>query len=157
MDSCALSKRDLNAAELDTVRVSQRPTTVVTANGSVETIEEATVNVKDLHLFVTVQLLDDTPLVVSLGQPFEDHGYSYEWIEGQKPNLVKNGRKFLCRTENHVPLVVPGVSSSVRHRDRPDAHHRIHHEEARCMIQYLVHSRNEAQHGKTFWKTCLTC
>ena len=55
VDSGALSKRDLNAAELDTVRVSQRPTTVVTVNGSVETNEEATVNFKDLHLFVTVQ------------------------------------------------------------------------------------------------------
>ena len=89
MDSCALSKRDLNAAELDTVRVSQRPTTIVTANGSLETNEEATVNVKDLHLFVTVQLLDDTPPVVSLGQLCEDHGYSCEWIAGQNLYLVK--------------------------------------------------------------------
>ena len=128
-----------NAAALETVRVSRRPTTVITANGSIETNEEATVDVKDLHLFVTVQLLDDTPLVVSLGQLCEDHGYSHEWIQGQKPYLVKNGRNFLCRTDNHVPLVVLGVSSAVRHRDRPDAHHRIQHEEARCMIQYLVH------------------
>ena len=50
VDSCALSKRDLNAAELDTVRVSQRPTTIVTANGSFETNEEATVNVKRFAL-----------------------------------------------------------------------------------------------------------
>ena len=82
VDSGALSKRDLNVAEMDIVQVSRRTTTVITANGSIETNEEATVDVKGLHLFVTVQLLDDTPPVVSLGQLCEDHGYSYEWIEG---------------------------------------------------------------------------
>ena len=46
---------------------------------------------------------------------------------------MKNGRNFLYRTDNHVPLVVPGVSSAVRHRDRPDAHHRTQQEEVRCM------------------------
>ena len=51
---------------------------------------------------------------------------------------------------SRVQLEVP-----VRHRDRPDAHHRVQHKEPRCMIQYLVHYRNDAQHGKTLWKTCL--
>ena len=34
---------------------------VVTANGEVQTNEEAQVFVHDLELFVTVQILDDTP------------------------------------------------------------------------------------------------
>ena len=42
-----LSKKDLNSAEMETVRVSKSPTTVVTANGEVQT-EEATVSVKEL-------------------------------------------------------------------------------------------------------------
>ena len=41
-----LSRKDLNSAELETVRVSKSPTTVVTANGEVQTKEEATVYVK---------------------------------------------------------------------------------------------------------------
>ena len=49
-----LSKKDLNSAELEPVRVSISPTTVVAANGEVHTKEEATVHVKELHLFVTV-------------------------------------------------------------------------------------------------------
>ena len=46
--------KDLTSAELDTVRVSRHPTTVITASGSIETNEGATENVKDLDLFVTV-------------------------------------------------------------------------------------------------------
>ena len=40
---------------------SRRFTTVITANGTIETGEEARVYVIDLHMFVTVQLHGDTP------------------------------------------------------------------------------------------------
>ena len=50
-----LSRKDLNSAELETVRVSQNPTTVITANREVQTNEEAAVYVYDLDLFLTVQ------------------------------------------------------------------------------------------------------
>ena len=53
-----LSGKDLNSAALEAARVSQSPTTVVTANGDVQT-EEATVYVKESDLFVTVKLLED--------------------------------------------------------------------------------------------------
>ena len=49
-----LSRKELNSAELETVKVSRNSTTVVTANGEVQTVEEATVYVKELDLFVTV-------------------------------------------------------------------------------------------------------
>ena len=63
-----LSKKDLNSSELETVKVSKNPTTVVTANGEVQTKEEATVYVKELDLFVTDMLLEDAPAVLSLGK-----------------------------------------------------------------------------------------
>ena len=50
-----VSKRYLNSAELETMRTSRSPT-VMTANGEVQTREEATVYVKELDLFVTVML-----------------------------------------------------------------------------------------------------
>ena len=37
---------------------------------------------------------------------------SYEWINGQKPHLIKNGIRIQCNTENFVPIVVPGLSAS---------------------------------------------
>ena len=41
-----VSKRDLNSDELETMRTSRSPTTVMTANGEVQTREEATVHVR---------------------------------------------------------------------------------------------------------------
>ena len=35
--------------------------------------------------------LEETPAVLSLGKFCDEHGYSYEWINGQKPHLKKNG------------------------------------------------------------------
>ena len=55
----------------------------MTAHGSIDSTEEATVYVKDLEMLVTVQLLEDTPAVSSLGKLCEENGYSYEWKEGQ--------------------------------------------------------------------------
>ena len=63
-----LSKKDFSLDEMDTFRRSRNPTTVVTANGDVQTNEEAQVNVQDLDLFVTVQSPEETPAVLSLGK-----------------------------------------------------------------------------------------
>ena len=67
-----LSRKDLSLAEFETVRVSRNPTMVITANGEVQTHEEATVYVYNLDLFVTVQILESTPAVQSLGELCED-------------------------------------------------------------------------------------
>ena len=75
---------------MDTLTTSRSPTTVITANGEVQTHEEATVYVKELDIFLTMKVLDDTPAVLSLGKLCDEHGYSYEWINGQKPHLIKN-------------------------------------------------------------------
>ena len=107
-----LSRKDLNSAEFETVRVSESPTTVVAANGQVQTEEEATVHVKELDLLVTVKLLEDTPAVLSLGKLCEDHGYSYHWTSGEKPQLIKDGRRRKCNTANYVPTVVPVLSTN---------------------------------------------
>ena len=88
-----VSKTDLNSAELETMR---SPTTVMTANGEVQTKFEATVYVKELDLFVTVLLHENTPAVLSLGRLYEDHGYTYHWISGQKTHLIKNGKRIDC-------------------------------------------------------------
>ena len=68
--------------------------------------------VKELGIFLTMKVLDDTPAVLSLGKLCDENGYSYEWINGQKPHLIKNGIRIPCNTENFVPIVVPGLSSS---------------------------------------------
>ena len=94
-----VSKKDHDYAELETMRTSMSletmrtsmsPTTVMTANGEVQTNEEATVCVLQLGLFVKVVLLEETPAVLSMEKLCEDHGYTYHWTSGQKTHLIKN-------------------------------------------------------------------
>ena len=106
-----ISKKDLNSAELETVTTLRSPAMVITANGEVQTHQEATVYVQGLDIFLTMKVLEDTPAVLSLGKPCDEHGYSYERITGQKPHLIKNGIRIQCNTENLVPVVVLGLSA----------------------------------------------
>ena len=87
-----LSRKDLNSAELETFRVSRNPATGIPATGEVQTQEEATVYVHDLERFVTIQILEDTPAFLS-GKLCEEHGYSYEWVSGQKAHLTEKWQK----------------------------------------------------------------
>ena len=107
-----ISKKDLSDAEMDTLTKSCSPTIVTTANGEVQTHEEAIVYVNELDIFLTMKVLDNTPAVLSLGKFCDENGYSYEWINGQKPHLIKDGDSDNLQHGNVVPIVVPGLSSS---------------------------------------------
>ena len=85
---------------------------VLTANGEVHTIEEAQEYVHDLILFVTMQLLEETPPVQPLEKLCEDHRYAYEWVSGQKPRLTNEDKTITCKTDNFEPLVVPWLSTN---------------------------------------------
>ena len=52
-----------------------------------------------------MKVLDNTPAVLSLGKLCDENGYSYEWINGQKQHLIKDGIRIICNTENFVPDV----------------------------------------------------
>ena len=105
-------KKDLSDAEMDTLTKSSSLSKVITANGEVQTHEEAFVYVKELDIFLTMKVLDNTPAVLSLGKLCDEHRFSYEWINGQKPHLIEDGIRIPCNTENFVPIVVPDLSSS---------------------------------------------
>ena len=107
-----ISKKDLSDAEMDTLTKSCSLTVVITANGEVQTHEEATMYVKELEILLTMKVLENTPAVLSFGKLCDENVYSYEWINGQKPHLMKNGIRIRCNTENFVPIVVPGLSAS---------------------------------------------
>ena len=86
-----ISKKDLSDAAMDTLTKSCSPARVVTAKGEVQTHEEATMYVKELDIFLTMKVLENTPAVLSLGKLCDENGYSYEWINGQKPHLNEDG------------------------------------------------------------------
>ena len=87
---------------METLTKSCSPTIVITANGEVKTYEDATVYAKELDIFLTMKVFDNTPAVLSLGKLCDGNGYSDEWINGQKPHLIKNGIRIPCNTENFV-------------------------------------------------------
>ena len=107
-----ISQKDFTNAEMDTLTKSCSPTIVITANGEVQTHEDAIMYVKEMDIFLTMKVLENTPAVLSLGKLCDENGYSNEWINGQKPHLIKDGIRILCNAENFVPIVVPGFSSS---------------------------------------------
>ena len=59
-----ISIKDLSKVEMDTLTTSCSPTIVIIANGEVQTHEEATVYVKELDIFLTMKVLDNTPAVL---------------------------------------------------------------------------------------------
>ena len=56
-----MSKVDFTHEDQETITVSNKPTTVITAYGTIRTTEQATVNAKDLGMFVTARLLKNSP------------------------------------------------------------------------------------------------
>ena len=69
-----ISTKDLSDAEMDTLTKSCSSTIVITANGEVQTHEEAIVYVKELDMFLTMKVLENTPAVLSLGKLCDENG-----------------------------------------------------------------------------------
>ena len=107
-----ISKKDLSEAEMDTLTKSCSPTIVITANGEVQTQEGAIVYVKELDMFLTMKVLENTPAVLSLWKLCDENGCSNEWINGLNHISLKTEIRIICNTENFVPIVVPGLSRS---------------------------------------------
>ena len=102
----------------------------MTANGEVLTNKEATENVKQLDLFVTVMLLQEIPAVLSLKKLCEEHGYTYHWKSGQKNHISSTlARELIAKnpTMYHMSfLEYPRVLSLLHlHLLLHHLHHRI--------------------------------
>ena len=107
-----ISEKNFSNAEMDTLTKSCSPTIITTANGEVQTHEEATVYVKEMDIFFDYESPRKHASSLSLGKLCDENGYSYEWITGESPHLIKDGIRIICNTENFFPIVVPGLSSS---------------------------------------------
>ena len=106
-----VSKRDLDSAELEDhedIKMSddgdgqRRGANQRRSHGKCQTI----------GLVVKIMLLEETPAVLSVEKVCDDHGYTYHWTSGQKPHLIRNGKRIDCNISNYVSSVVPGLSTS---------------------------------------------
>ena len=92
---------------------------------------------KNWIYFLTMKVLENTPAVLSLGKLCDENGYSYEWINGQKPHFIKDGIRIICNTENFVTIVVPGCQV------RPLDLHQLygHLRDRRVILHHLLPAR----------------
>ena len=65
-----------------------------------------------INMFVQFQKLKESPAVLSLGTLCEENGYSNKWHPGLPSYLIQNGKKVDCKTDNHIPLIVPNVQAT---------------------------------------------
>ena len=79
-----ISKKDLSKAEMDTLTKSCSPTIVITANGEVQTHEEATVCVKEMGTFLIVKARIRQQCYRSESFAMKTD-IPTKWIDGQKP------------------------------------------------------------------------
>ena len=105
-----LSRTDLNSAELETVKVSENPRTIVTANGEVQTtrgnsvckrigfIRDSNASRRYTGSSLTRKTLRRSRVFLPLDQ----------WSE---TTSHQNGRRIKCNTANYIPIVVPGLST----------------------------------------------
>ena len=60
-----------------------------------------------------MKVLENTPAVLSLGKSFAmKTGFLRMDQWSKTPHLIENGIRIFCNTENYVPIVAPGLSSS---------------------------------------------
>ena len=69
-----ISRKDLSDAEMETLTKSYSPTIVITTKREMQTHEEGTVYVKELDIFLTLKVIENTQAVLTL---CDENGYSY--------------------------------------------------------------------------------
>ena len=107
-----ISKKDLSNVEMNTLTKSCSPTIVIIANGEVQTHEETIAYVKELDIFLTMKVIENTSAALSLGTLCDENGYSFEWINGQNHISLRTGFGYLAIRKNFVLIVAPGLTSS---------------------------------------------
>ena len=106
--------------------------------------------VYDLVFFLTMQIHEDTPAIVSLGKLCEDHGYTYEWTSGQKPHLIKHGRKYNATRRITFLSLFPACQPDLPARLRVHPQHRYRRTQSEMMLRQVQQphgGENPVGHG----------
>ena len=103
----------LNHKEKKTSRQSNTIRDIQTANGIVVSDTEAKVYIKELSAYQGVDLVKDSPAVLSLGSLCDEHGCSYSWFPGETPRWSRGKKVIECSIENFVPAVAVTQQNAV--------------------------------------------
>ena len=106
-----MSKRDSCSEEMDTIKRSRTPTAVLTANVKEQTHEEAQVSVYDLNQ-IRHRAATRRNASRPQGKLCKDNGYSLRVGQRSRATNDKHGKTIICRSDNFVPPVVPGLTTN---------------------------------------------
>ena len=137
------SRKDLNSDELETVKVSKKTVDGCYSQRRADHKRRGNSVCQSIRFIRDRVLLKDALAVLSLGKLCEDHGYTYYWTSGQKPQLIQNSRRMECNTANYVPFVVPGLSTSSSSSSSPTSP-TSSSQEAVIPTQHPASARNES-------------
>ena len=103
-----VSKKDLDKHAEKNIKVVDEPLRLATANGVVETNEIVKIFIRRLNIWVVAWVLESTPLVLSVDDLVENHGFEFEWKKKAGRNravLSSEGRKFDLPIRLGVPCL----------------------------------------------------
>ena len=132
-----MSATRMKSAELETARVSKNPTTVVGQRRSAN-------KRRSDRVCRRIGLFRDTEASRrytgrSLTRKTLRRSRTFLRVTcGQKPQLIKDGRRIKCSTGNCVPIVVPGLSTSSSSSSPPTSQ-TSSSQEAVTLTQHLQH------------------
>ena len=84
-----ISEGMLKTAKATNRRVSNTPISLATANGSTRADEVADVKVDALHQPFSPYILEETPVVLSVGFGCMEQGYSFVWPADGRPYFIR--------------------------------------------------------------------
>ena len=102
-----ISKHDHSAHFPSTpIGVSDRPVSLITANGPVQGNHTVKLEVPELGSTLECYVLESTPPVCSVGRRCMDEGFDFHWYAGKNPYFVTpEGQKLYCKLRGRVPVI----------------------------------------------------
>ena len=101
-----VSKSDLPSVNATNARSSPKPVNLTTANGRTKAANFADVKIGVLEDTFSPYILEESPLVLSLGKRCLDEGYGFAWPPGGEPVLLRPDNTVIkLKLEGHVPVI----------------------------------------------------
>ena len=98
--------------------------------------------VKELEKFLTMKVLENTPAVLSLGKLCDENGCSYEWINSQKPHLIKNGIRIQCHCSTSSSSSSSSPTGTSRDNETRERENRIESDMSPVTVSTTVDDRS---------------
>ncbi len=101
-----ISRRPLQGRPKDDRRIAE-DVILLTANGPMDVHESVQLKCEGLSERIEPLLLEETPVVISIGRRCVKYGYGFHWEPySRKPYLIKpNGKRIYLYVEHYVPYV----------------------------------------------------